>query len=85
MAGLIDGTGIVRVVHLEIEFISRRGRSDTYHRHYLGALGNRLEDTNPSRVKIKHNALKWTKGIVFTDLGLNSDITQFFDNNNNIF
>ena len=85
MTGLIDGTGIIRVVHLAIKFIERRGRSDTYNGHYLGTVGDRLEETDPSWVKIKHNALEWTKGKVVTDLGLMSDITQFFDDDNNRF
>ena len=77
MAGLIDGTGIVRVVHSEIKFIAQRVRSDTYHGHYLGRVGNHLEEIDTSWVKIKHNALKWTNGRVVTDLGPTSDITQF--------
>ena len=77
MAGLIDGTGIVRVVHSAIKFIARRGRSDTYHGHYLGAVGNLLEETDPSWVRIKHNALKWTKGRIVTNLGPTSEIAQF--------
>ena len=43
MAGLIDGTGIVQVVQLEIKFISQRGRSDTYNGNYLGKVGDHLE------------------------------------------
>ena len=62
MAGLINGAGIVRLVHSVIKFITRRVRSDKYHGYYLGAVGNHLEETNPSWVKIKHNALEWTNG-----------------------
>ena len=41
-----------------------------------------MEETDLSWVKIKHNALKWTKGKVFTNLDLTSDIAQFFNNDN---
>ena len=70
MEGLINGTGIIQVVHLEIKFIARRGRPNTYHGHYLGAVGDRLEETDPSWVKIKHNSLECTSRKVVTDLGL---------------
>ena len=62
MAVLINGASIVRLVHSVIKFITRRVRSDKYHGYYLGAVGNHLEETNPSWVKIKHNALEWTNG-----------------------
>ena len=84
-AGLIDVTGIVQVVHLAIKFIAQRGRSDTYHGHYLGAVGDHLEETDPSWIKINHNTLEWTNGKVVTDLVPTSNTTQFFDNDGNIF
>ena len=74
MTGLIDGTGIIRVVHSAIKFIERRGRPDTYNGHYLGTVGDRLEETDLSWVKIKHNAHEWTNGKVVTNLGPTSDI-----------
>ena len=74
IACLIYSTGIIRVVQLAIKFIARRGRSDMYHGHYLGAVGNHLEETDPSWVKIKHNAHEWTNGKVVTNLGPTSDI-----------
>ena len=45
MAVLIDRTGIVWFVQSAIKFITKRGRSDTYQRHYLGTVGDRLEET----------------------------------------
>ena len=85
MAGLIDGTGIIQVVQLAIKFISQRVRSDTYNGIYLGTVGDHLEETDPSWVKIKHNSLDWTKRKVVTDLQPTSDITQFFDDDDNRF
>ena len=49
----------------------------------MGAVDNHLEETDPSWVKIKQNALEWTNRKVVTDLGPTSDTTQFFDNDDN--
>ena len=76
MAGLIDGTGIVRVVQSAIKFIEQRGRSDMYHVHNLGAVGKCLEESDPPWVKIKHSALEWTKGRIVTNVGPTSDIAR---------
>ena len=44
-----------------------------------------MEETDPSWVKTKHNALEWTNGKLVTDLGPTSGIAQFFDNEDNRF
>ena len=85
MTGLINGTDIVQVLHSAIKFIAQRVRSGRYSGHYFATLGVGLEETDPSWAKIKHNALDWTNGKAVTNLGLTSNITQFFDNNNNRF